>query len=408
MSFAKEANRFVKNENETLRIGVIGTGFISRHFTHFVQKRPGFRIGRILTRRPVDHCLDHPASERITNSIEDLLAQSDIVLECSGDPIHATDIVDAACRAECPVVTMNTEFHVTAGSYFVGRGLISEAEGDQPGCQAALKEEALELGFCPMVYGNIKGFQNFTPSLDEMEYWSKRQGQTVAMTTSATDGTKIQFEQALVANGCGANFAVPGMLGIESGELRPGAEKLAGVAKKLGMPISDYLLAPKLTHGVFIVAEHDRVHQDSLRYYKMGDGPYYTLLKPNIFVHLEILKTIKRVAFEHRILLDNARTPRISVSTVAKRRLEPGTKIEYGPGSFDVRGVGVEIARAPNHVPIGLIADAVVTRHVEAGETLSLTDVEIPDTLAFRAWQAVEARVLAKCAGRATEKREQV
>ena len=379
---------------EPVRIGIVGTGFISRNFTFSVHGIQGFAISKVLTRRPFDSCRDHPTYDLLTDSLQELLDNADVLFECSGDPIHATDVVEAACQANVPVATMNTEFHVTAGSHFVDRGLISETEGDQPGSQAALREEVLELGFRPLVYGNMKGFQNFTPTVEEMKYWSKRQNTSVSMTTSFTDGTKIQFEQALVANGCGATFAVPGMLGIESDEVRAGAEKLAAAAKKLGMPISDYLLSPKLTHGVFIAGEHDKAHHDSLQYYKMGEGPYYTIIKPNIFVHLEVMKTIKRMAREKRILLDNSAMPRISVSTVAKRDLQPGTLIEHGIGSFDIRGIGVEIAQNAGHLPMGLASRVRLTRRIQAGETLNLADVDIPDSLALRAWQQIERRVL--------------
>jgi predicted homoserine dehydrogenase-like protein len=388
---------FSQAAGRPVHIGIVGTGFISRHFAWSVHDTEGFTVSRVLTRRPIDSCRDHLNHELLTDSLHELLDNSDVLFECSGDPIYATDVVDAACQAGVPVVTMNTELHVTTGSYFVGRGLISETEGDQPGCQAALLKEVLELGFRPLVYGNMKGFQNFAPTLDEMKYWSKRQGTSVSMTTSFTDGTKIQFEQALVANGCGATFAVPGMLGIESDEVRSGAEKLAAAAKELGMPISDYLLSPKLTHGVFIVAEHDEPHHDSLRYYKMGEGPYYTIIRPNIFVHLEVMKTIKRVVREGRILLDNSALPRVSVSTVAKRELEPGAIIKHGIGSFDVRGVGVEISQNAGHLPIGLLSGARLTQRIEAGETLKLADVEIPNSLALRAWQHIERLVLIEC-----------
>ncbi len=106
-----------------------------------------------------------------------------------------------------------------------------------------------------------------------MEYWSKRQGTSVPMTTAFTDGTKFQFEQALVANCFGATFAVPGMLGPQNDDLRAGAEALAARASAMGMPISDYLLSSKLTHGVFVVGEHQEDQHAALRYYKMGDGP---------------------------------------------------------------------------------------------------------------------------------------
>ena len=62
------------------------------------------------------------------------------------------------------------------------------------------------MGFHPVVYGNIKGFLNKNPKKEEMEYWSKRNGISLGMTTSFTDGTKVHIEQALVANGLGADI----------------------------------------------------------------------------------------------------------------------------------------------------------------------------------------------------------
>ncbi len=380
--------------DDPIKIGVVGTGFISRNFAYFVDGRHDFEITRVLTRRQIDTCNDHPLGAAMTNSVDELLDHADVVFECTGDPIYATEVVDATCRAGLPCVTMNTEFHVTAGSYFVDKGLISEAEGDQPGCQASLREEAVELGFRPLVYGNLKGFQNLTPTPEEMAYWSERQGTSIAMTTSFTDGTKIQFEQALVANGCGATFAVPGMVGIETEDIAAGAQELAARASVLETPISDYLLSLKLPHGVFVVGEHDERQRPALKYNKLGEGPYYVLLRPNIFVHLEILKTVRRVVVERRGFLDNSKLPRISVSTVAKQSLEPGTRIDNGIGSFEVRGVGVDIVGNAGHLPIGLAANVVVRRRLEPGETLSLDDVEIDDSLALRAWREVERSVL--------------
>ena len=98
---------------------------------------------------------------------------------------------------------MNSEFHVTVGSYFVDKGLVTEAEGDQPGVLAQLHEEAISMGFKPLVYGNIKGFLNENPTADDMEYWGNKSGISLDMVTSFTDGTKVQIEQTLVANGLG-------------------------------------------------------------------------------------------------------------------------------------------------------------------------------------------------------------
>ena len=122
--------------------------------------------------------------------------------------------------------------------------------------------------------------------------------------------------------------------------------------------------------------------------------PAYTIIKNNIFVHLEILKTIKRVVREGRPLLNNSANPTISVASIAKRPIAAGTKIDQAIGGFDVRGSAVCIAEAAGHVPIGLLSNATVTRTVEAGETLMFDDVDLPESLALKAWMEIERGVL--------------
>ena len=168
------------------RVGIVGTGFVSRHFCLSIKKHAGYAVSQVLTRRAVDSCTEFPARDALTNSVDELADNCDVVLECTGDPVRAAEVVDKVMQAGLPVVTMNAEFHVTAGSYFVDKGLITEAEGDQPGAQAALKEDVEELGFKPLVFGNMKAFLNHNPTPEEMAYWGKKQGYSLPMVTSFT------------------------------------------------------------------------------------------------------------------------------------------------------------------------------------------------------------------------------
>ncbi|MCB0190179.1 MAG: hypothetical protein KDE31_38165, partial [Caldilineaceae bacterium] len=304
--------------------------------------------------------------------------------------------------AGLPVVTMAAELQVTTGSYFVDQGLITEAEGDQPGCLAALHEEAVAMGFAPLVYGNIKGFLNNNPTPEEMAYWSRKQGISLSQVTAATDGTKVQFEQTLVANGLGATIVQPGLSYTTAETLPQAADQLAALAEALGQPISDCVLSPqspvvKFPHGVFITAIHDACHHDALRYYKLGDGPYYTLLRPYYLPHLEIVKTIRRVLQGGGALLTNSAMPRISVAAIAKRDLPPGEVIPYGAGSFAVRGSAVRLADYPDHLPIGLLQHAVIRHAVAAEQMLTFADVDVPDSLALHIWQTILERVTESC-----------
>ncbi|MDO9250030.1 MAG: SAF domain-containing protein [Hydrogenophaga sp.] len=365
------------------RIGLVGTGFIASGFARLVHNHaPDLDISAVLTRRAPDNTEGFPFPERLTRSVQELLDKCDMIVECSGDVLHATDVIDTALRAGKPVVTMNSEFHVTTGSWFADKGLLTEAEGDQPGSIAALREEAVMMGFKPLVYGNMKGFLNHHPTPEEMAYWAGKQGISVAQTTSFTDGTKIQIEQALVANGFGGTITRQGMEGPKSADVTKAAIELARTAAERGQAISDYVLSPG-NAGVFVVGTHDKSEWKALNYLKLGDGPYYVLVRPFHLCQYEIIKTVRRVINGGGVLLNNSSAPTVSIVGIAKTDLPAGTRIDRAIGGFQVRGEAARIQDLPNHVPIGMIQNAVITRPVLAGQTLSFDDVELPDTLAL-------------------------
>lgn len=371
------------------RIGVIGTGFISKGLVIEIEKAYGLMVSKVLTRRVIDHCSDFPLKDRLTNSVDELIANADLIVECCGDVIYGTNTILRIMEAGVPVITINADLQVTTGSYLAGKGFITEAEGDQPGCLAALHENVVSMGFKPLVYGNIKGFLNLKPSKEDMLYWAHKQGLNLGLQVSFTDGTKVQIEQALTANGLGASIAEQGLIGIPCDDVRSGSEALALMSKNLGYPISDYILSPKSPAGVFIAAEHDDRHRDYLKYLKLGDGPFYTLYTTFHLCHLEVVKTIRRVLSGGGVLLNNSVRPTVSIAAVAKRKLQSGEIIERGVGSFEVRGICVNIQQRPDHVPIGLLTGAVIRRPLEEGEVLTWNDVDIPESIATYAWQQI-------------------
>lgn len=377
------------------RVGIAGTGLIGKGLAMEADRQTDVILVKVLTRRDISTMTDYPIQDVLTNSVEDFIGNCDLIVECSGDVIYGTEIIDQAIKASIPVITMNAELQVTTGSYFARRGFITEAEGDQPGCLASLHENVVQMGFKPLVYGNIKGFMNLDPTIEDMKYWSERNGVRLDMTTSFTDGTKVHVEQALVANGLGVGIARDGLLAPSSDDLNQTGEGLAEEAKRLGYPISEFVLAPKAPPGVFITAEHDERQKDALRYYKMGEGPYYTILQNYHLCHLEIMKTIRRVINGGGVLLNNGKNPTISVAAIAKRTIQAGEEITKGIGSFQVRGEAIHISTNPNHVPIGLLVNAVMKNQVKEGQMITFDDVELPDSLALTAWfETIETELI--------------
>ena len=380
--------------NFPLRIGLSGTGFIARGFKALTRNLRDMKVTAVLTRRP-PLSVEGIARDLLVSDLDEFVSRCDLVLECTGDVLRATEVVDAAFRANLPVVTMNTEFHVTTGSWFSGRGLLTEAEGDQPGSLAALAEEAAAMGFKPVVYGNTKRFLNPTPSIEEMEFWASRQGISLEQVTAFTDGSKVHAEQAFIANGTGAQLPVGGLRGPSVATLQEGAEAIAATACE-GGAIADYVITNDAPGSIFIAATHDASHAPALNYMKLGAGPLHVIVRPYHLCYFEIAKTIRRMAFQHLPpLLTNGQVPRYGVAAVAKRTLEPGERIPRGMGSFTVRGEAVDLSSHLGHCPIGLLQNAVVRRRVRAGDILGMDDVHLPDSFALKAWMDIESRVRA-------------
>ncbi|MEL6186360.1 MAG: NAD(P)-dependent oxidoreductase [Myxococcota bacterium] len=383
------------------RIGWVGTGFIIKEAMQVAGATLGARVGRVLTRRPLDS-IEGFDRDTLTQSVDELIEHSDVVFEATGDPLHATVVIEKALEAGKPVVTMNSEFHVTTGSFFHGKGFVTEAQGDQPGATAQMHDDAVGMGFTPLAYVNIKGFLNPNPPKEDMIYWSERQKLSLPEVISFTDGTKLQIEQALCANGLGADIAQEGLIGGKREDIFD-TDHLVEAARKLGRPISDYVVAPGAPPGVFVLADHPAY--DRLPFY----GPYqklrtkgdsaYLILRAYHLCGLEVAKSLRDVLMGKReVLLTNGPEPRVSLAAVAKRKLEVGETLHRAIGCFEVRGACVRTAEHPNHIPIGLLDGATLKRAVEPEQKLTFDDVDVPPSRALEIWNTLRDRAVASAA----------
>ncbi len=353
---------------------MIAHGFVRLIKQHYQD----MQISRVLTRRPLSTMTDFPLADVLTNSLDELIDNSDLIVECSGDVFHGTAVIERAFEAGLKVVTVNAELQVTTGSYLAGKGFLTEAEGDQPGSLAALREDALQMGFQPLVYGNMKGYLNHDPSPEDMAYWANRQGISVDQTTSFTDGTKVQIEQVIIGNGLGATITRQGMEGLASTNLDDSASLLGMMAERVGQPIVDYVIPSGYpAGGVFLVGRHDEDQARAIEYFKLGRGPFYSLVRPFHLCSLEVGKTVRRVLSGGGVLLNNSTEPTLGVAAIAKRAMKPGELIERGIGGFQFRGEAIKLAQHPDHVPIGLLRKTALKRAVEPGQIITFDDIDI-------------------------------
>lgn len=378
---------------EKTKIGVVGTGFIAAGFIQLVLESDDFEIVKVLTRRGNTPIKDIP-TEYLTDSVNEMVDASDFVFECSGDVVHATNVIDIATKANKKVVTLNAEFHVTTGSHFIKRGdFVTDADGDQPGCLARLHQEAVGAGFDPVAYVNIKGFINHNPKREDMEFWSDKQGIRLEQTVSFTDGTKLQIEQAFVANYLGATVPEGGMLGKTIPSLND-TDFLIDEAEKVGKPVSDFILCKGAPPGQLIVAKSkqaDRLGNYIVGALKTTEKRGYVLLRPYHLCHLEVLNTMRKIMAGEGMLINNTANPHLTVGALAKRPIKKGEIIERGAGGFDVRGVAVELAQHRDAVPVCLLQNTPVTRDIAPGEFIQFDQVDMAPSLALDIYQSIAA-----------------
>ena len=113
---------------------------------------------------------------------------------------------------------MNAELDGTVGPILQVRArqagvVLTASDGDQPGVQMNLFRFVKSIGLRPLVCGNVKGLQDPYRNPTTQEGFARKWGQQPHMVTSFADGTKISFEQAIVANATGMTIASRGMSG---------------------------------------------------------------------------------------------------------------------------------------------------------------------------------------------------
>ena len=144
------------------------------------------------------------------------LRDVDVLVDVTGSVEFGAHVAFEAFKHGKDVVLMNAEIDATIGPilqiYAKKHGVIlSACDGDEPGVQINLYRWVKGLGLTPRVIGNVKGLQDPYRNPTTQKGFAEKWGQNPAMVTSFADGTKISFEQAIVANATGFKVKSRGM-----------------------------------------------------------------------------------------------------------------------------------------------------------------------------------------------------
>ena len=310
----------------------------------------------------------------------------DVVVDVTGSVEFGANVILEAFRHGKHVVLMNAEVDGTIGPilqvYAKQHGVIlSACDGDEPGLQMNLYRWVKGLGLIPRVIGNVKGLQDPYRNPTTQKAWAERWVQNPAMVTSFADGTKISFEQSIVANATGFKVRRRGMT---RGQVYDGPimdiHQLYDLdeLRELG-GVVDYTVGPAGVK-IFCLAEHsDPKQRHYLNLYKMGEGPLYPFWVPYHLVHFEAPNAIARVVLFGDNLAPPLAGPVVEVCAVAKRDLEAGEVLdEYGNYMTYGEAANVEEMSTMRYLPEGLVEGCRLKRAIRRDEVLTYDDVELP------------------------------
>jgi predicted homoserine dehydrogenase-like protein len=312
----------------------------------------------------------------------------DAIIEVTGAVEFAAHVAIEALRHRKHLVMMNAELDGTLGPilqvYASQAGVVlTNSDGDQPGVLMNLYRFVRGIGVRPVLCGNIKGLHDPYRTPATQAAFARRWGQNPAMVTSFADGTKISFEQAVVANATGMRVARRGMLGptVEPGTpISDAVNWYPHDAMLQGTGIVDYVVGASPNPGVFVIGTHDDPRQQHyLNLYKLGEGPLYCFYTPYHLCHFEAPNTVVRAVDFGDPAVAALGPPFVDVVATAKIDIRAGEVID-GLGGFMTYGQceNAEIVQERNLLPMGLAEGCRATRDIEGDRVLSYSDVEVP------------------------------
>ena len=430
-------------ENRPIRIGLIGAGKFGSMYLAQIPRTPGVHLVGIADLSPdaartnlarvgwnpeklkatnLDQAVKE-GSTCISDDWQSLVRHPsiDIVVECTGSPLHAVDHILESFAHGKHVVNVTVEADAFCGPLLAKRAqaagvVYSLAFGDQPALICDLVDWARTCGFpvvaagrghkwlphfCESTPETVWGYYGLTPEQ------AARGGLNPTMFNSFLDGSKPSIESTAVSNATGLGVPSNGLLyppaSVEDIPYvtRPISE--GGVLERKGMvEVISSLEADgrkipyDIRMGVWVTveAETDYIKNCFEEYNAHTDpsGRYFTLYKRWHLIGLEVGVSVASVALRNEPT-GVATHWNADVVATAKRDLKPGELLD-GEGGYTVWGklLPAATSKKMGGLPLGLAHGVKVVRPVAKGQSLSWDDVSMDTTThAYKIRREMEA-----------------
>lgn len=397
-----------------IRIGLVGAGEMGTDIVSRVAHMPGIEIGAISelnlpnARKAVSIAYgdDSRAQETatgdalnsaieagriaLTSDVNQIINSGhiDVVVDATGVPSVGADIGLRAMEHGKHLVMMNVEADVTIGAFLRHEAerlgvVYSLGAGDEPSSCMELIEFVTAMGHRVVSAGKGKNNPlNIDATPDVYTEEALRRHMNPRMLVEFVDGSKTMVEMAAIANATGLIPDKPGMHGPAA--TREELSKVL-IPKSAGGMLSDvgrvdYTIGKGVAPGVFVVAEmdHPRIWE-RMTDLKMGDGPYFTFMRPYHLTSLEVPLTCARVVLYGKADMVPLPRPVAEVCAVAKRDLKPGETLDQiGEYCYRAWIMTAEEARTAEAIPCGLLQGAKVTAPIAKGALITQSNAAVP------------------------------
>jgi predicted homoserine dehydrogenase-like protein len=430
-------------ENRPIRIGLIGAGKFGSMYLAQIPRTPGVHLVGIadlspdaaranlarvgwsperLTAKSLDDAVKH-GTTHVGDDWQSLVRHPavDVVVECTGSPLHAVDHILEAFAHRKHMVNVTVEADAFCGPLLATRAQLagvvySLAFGDQPALICDLVDWARTCGFpvvaagrghkwlphfCESTPETVWGYYGLTPEQAE------RGGLNPKMFNSFLDGSKPSIESTAVSNATGLGVPSNGLLyppaSVEDIPYvtRPVSE--GGVLERKGMvevisslETDGRKIPYDIRMGVWVTveAETDYIKNCFEEYNAHTDpsGRYFTLYKRWHLIGLEVGVSVASVALRNEPT-GVATGWNADVVATAKRDLKPGDMLD-GEGGYTVWGklLPAATSKRMGGLPLGLAHGVKVLRPVAKGQSLTWDDVAMDThTHAYKIRREMEA-----------------
>src|SRR3989344_711727 len=406
----------LEKKDRPIRVGLIGFGFAGQGFAmQLLEGIPGMRLVAISNRtyknlekglkllkvkyykttnsqKQLDQLIKNKTLA-ITSDFK-LLTNSkniDVIVEATGEVEFGAQVAMACFKNEQSsasrkkhLVLINAELDATLGpilkNYADKAGVIfTQGDGDQPAVLMRIYRQVKQMGFKPVMVGNIKSLIDPRRTPKTQAAFAKAHWQRPKMITSFADGSKIAFEMATIANATGFPVAKRGMIGPRTQRVED-AVNLFDKKMLLKTGLTDYILGAEPSFGVFVIAySKNPIKRRYMQVYKMGKGPFYTFYTHCHLSPIEAPLSVAQAVLFKDPSLSPIAGPVCEVITLAKKDLKKGEVLD-GIGGFAVYGAleNSNIARKENLLPMGLADGCILKRDIKMDTALTFDDVELP------------------------------